>query len=117
MTGLDDGSLVAWLGVFLGAGGVAGTISFFVKLGRSQERINVAHNSAAAALAQVQQLSRDLADSQIAAARVYATHAAIGDAEGRLNTTMNSLRTDVRNLSDRIDRFLDAFRQHPQQGM
>ena len=76
-------------------------------------RADGAHCVAAAALAKVDLVAAQLAEARIEFARDYASHKDLAAAELRYAAALDSLRSELRGMNERLDRIIDRFSQHP----
>jgi hypothetical protein len=104
-------------GALIGAGGsVIAIITFWMNRGKAEAdalaRAEGAHAMAAAALAKAEDVAAQLAESRVEFARDYASHRDLAAAEVRYATALDSLRSELRGMNERLDRIIDRFTQH-----
>ena len=66
----------------------------------------------AEACAKAELVAGQLADARIEFARDYASHKDLAAAEMRYATALDSLRTELRGMNERLDRIIEKFAQH-----
>ena len=71
-----------------------------------------AHSIAVTALAKADHVATQLAEARIEFARDYASHKDLATAEVRYATALDSLRSELRGMNERLDRIIDRFSQH-----
>jgi hypothetical protein len=108
--------VLSW-GALIGAGGsLIAIVTFWMNRGKAEAdaltRADGAHSVAAAALAKADLVAAQLAEARIEFARDYASHRDLAAAEVRYATALDSLRSEMRGMNERLDRIIDRFSQH-----
>src|SRR6266403_1010010 len=98
--------ILTW-GALIGAGGsVIAIITFWMNRGKAEAdtlaKAETASQMAAAALARSELVSSQLAEARIEFARDYASHKDLAAAEMRFATALDSLRTELRGMNERL---------------
>src|SRR5262245_19436660 len=104
-------------GALIGAGGaIVAIITFWFSRGEAEAealgRAEAAQNIASAAHAKAELVSQQLADARIEFARDYASHKDLAAAELRYATALDSLRSELRGMNERLDRIIERFTPH-----
>src|SRR5947207_3290321 len=104
-------------GALIGAGGsLIAIVTFWMNRGKAEAdaltRADGAHSIAAAALAKVDLVAVQLAEARIEFARDYASHKDLAAAEMRYAAALDSLRSELRGMNERLDRIIERFTQH-----
>jgi hypothetical protein len=63
-------------------------------------------------LAKAEIVAEQLAEARIEFARDYASHKDLATAEVRYAASLDSLRTELRGMNERLDRIIERFTQH-----
>lgn len=88
-------------------------VTFWMNRGKAEAeslaKAEGAHSISLAALAKVDLLSVQLSEARIEFARDYASHADLAAADVRYAAALDSLRTELRGMNQRLDRILDRF--------
>ena len=108
--------VLTW-GALIGAGGsVIAIITFWFSRGKAEAeaiaKAETAQTMAAAALDKAELVSSQLAEARIEFARDYASHKDLAAAEMRFAAALDSLRTELRGMNERLDRIIERFTQH-----
>ena len=108
--------ILTWGALIAAAGSLAAIVTFWMNRGKAEAEASA--NAAAAgvtartALAKVELVSEQLAEARIEFARDYASHKDLAAAEVRYATSLDSLRTELRGMNERLDRIIERFTQH-----
>ena len=108
--------ILTW-GALIGAGGsVIAIVTFWMNRGKAEaetlSKAEAASKMAAAALAKSELASSQLAEARIEFARDYASHKDLAAAEVRFAAALESLRTELRGMNERLDRIIESFTKH-----
>ena len=68
--------------------------------------------AATAALTKAELVAGQLAEARFEFARDYASHKDLAAADMRYATALDSLRTELRGMNERLDRIIERFTQH-----
>jgi hypothetical protein len=98
----------------LGAGGsLLAMVTFWFSRGKAEAeaagKAEGAATTAATALARAELVSAQLAEARIEFARDYASHKDLAAAEMRFAASLDSLRTELRGMNERLDRIIENF--------
>lgn len=109
--------VLTW-GVLIAAGGsIIAIVTFWMNRGKAEAeasaKADAAVGTANVALAKAELVSRQLAEARIEFARDYASHKDLAAAEMRYATALDSLRTELRGMNERLDRIIERFTQNP----
>jgi ubiquinone biosynthesis protein UbiJ len=102
-----------WVAATIGSVVLAGSsilawVKFWIDWGKLVQRVDGASSMALGAHGQATILQTQLHDFEVKVARDYATSSTILAVEARMHDTVNEFRKDIRGLSERLDRVLDA---------
>ena len=90
--------------------------SFWMNRGKAEAealaKADAAAAAAHAALAKAEVVAGQLAEARIEFARDYASHKDLAAAEVRYAALLDSLRTELRGMNERLDRIIERFTQH-----
>ena len=95
------------------AGSIIAIITFWFSRGRAEAESFVKAESATAiatsALAKADLLAATLAEARLEFARDYASHKDLAAAELRYAGALESLRSELRGMNERLDRIIEKF--------
>jgi len=108
--------ILTW-GALIGAGGsIIAIVTFWMNRGKAEaetlSKAEAASQIATAALAKSELVSSQLAEARIEFARDYASHKDLAAAEVRFAAALESLRTELRGMNERLDRIIESFTKH-----
>jgi hypothetical protein len=108
--------ILSW-GALIGAGGsIIAIVTFWMNRGKAEAdaftKAAGAQSMAASAMAKVETMAGQLAEARIEFARDYASHRDLAAAEVRYATALDSLRTELRGMNERLDRIIDRVTPH-----
>ena len=108
--------LLSW-GALVGASGsLIAIVSFWMNRGKAEADAHAkaegAYSVASAALTKADLVAAQLAEARIGFARDYASHKDLAAAEVRYATALDSLRSELRGMNERLDRIIDRLTQH-----
>ena len=108
--------ILTW-GALIGASGsIIAIVTFWMNRGNAeaetQSKAEAASQMATAALAKSELVSSQLAEARIEFARDYASHRDLAAAEVRFAAALESLRTELRGMNERLDRIIESFTKH-----
>jgi hypothetical protein len=98
------------------SGSLVAIVTFWMNRGKAEAdalaKADAANATAHAALAKAEAVSAGLAEARIEFARDYASHKDLAAAEVRYAAALDSLRTELRGMNERLDRIIERFTQH-----
>lgn len=95
-------------GAVLGAGGsIVALIKFFMSLGALESEIKDTRSATTSAAAEAKFAAIQLADFKLTVTKEFASQTALSAAETRFLQAVEGMRSDFRNMSERLDRVLD----------
>ena len=94
--------VLTWGALIAAGGSLVAIITFWMNRGKAE----------ADALAKAEIVSAQLAEARIEFARDYASHKDLAAAEVRYAAALDSLRTELRGMNERLDRIIERFTQH-----
>ena len=107
---------LTWGALIAASGSIIAIITFWMNRGKAEAeastKADAATAMATAALAKTEFVSAQLAEARIEFARDYASHKDLAAAEVRYAAALDSLRTELRGMNERLDRIIDRFSQH-----
>ena len=105
--------LLTWGALIAAGGSIIAIITFWMNRGKAEAeaaaRAEAAAAHAAAATDKVDRLSAELAEARIEFARDYASQKDLAAAEMRFAAALESLRTELRGMNERLDRIIESF--------
>ena len=108
--------ILTWGALIAAGGSLAAIVTFWMNRGRAEAeacaRADAAAAAATAALAKAELVAGQLADARIEFARDYASHKDLAAADMRYAGALDSLRTELRGMNERLDRIIEKFAQH-----
>src|SRR3954451_3530940 len=108
--------VLSWSALIGAGGSVIAIVTFWMNRGKAEAdaltRADGAHSVAATALAKSDLVAAQLAEARIEFARDYASHRDLAAAEVRYAASLDSLRTELRGMNERLDRIIEHFAQH-----
>jgi len=107
--------ILTWGALIAAGGSLVAIITFWMNRGKAEAeacaKADAAASTAHAALAKVEIVSGQLAEARIEFARDYASHKDLAAAEVRYAASLDSLRTELRGMNERLDRIIERFTQ------
>ena len=108
--------VLSWSALIGAGGSIIAIVSFWMNRGKAEAdahaAADAAHSIATSAMAKAELASAQLAEARIEFARDYATHRDLAAAELRYAAALDSLRSELRGMNERLDRIIDRFTQH-----
>jgi hypothetical protein len=108
---------MTWGALIAAGGSLIAIITFWMNRGKAEAeasaKAEAAASAATTALAKAELVAMQLADARIEFARDYASHKDLAAAEVRYASALDSLRSELRGMNERLDRIIDRFSQHP----
>jgi|SRR5882672_514720 hypothetical protein len=108
--------VLTWGALIAAAGSLVAIVTFWMNRGKAEAdalaKADAASATAHAALAKAEAVSAGLAEARIEFARDYASHKDLAAAEVRYAAALDSLRTELRGMNERLDRIIERFTQH-----
>jgi hypothetical protein len=108
--------ILNWGALIGAAGSIIAIVTFWMNRGKAEAdalaRSDGAYSAAANALAKAERVAAQIAEARIEFARDYASHKDLAAAEVRYATELDSLRSELRGMNERLDRIIDRFSQH-----
>ena len=108
--------ILTWGALIAAAGSLAAIVTFWMNRGKAEAeacaKADAATAAATAALAKAELVAGQLADARIEFARDYASHKDLAAADMRYAAALDSLRTELRGMNERLDRIIEKFAQH-----
>jgi hypothetical protein len=105
--------LLTWGALIAASGSLVAIVTFWMNRGKAEAdalaKADAASATAHAALAKAEAVSAGLAEARIEFARDYASHKDLAAAEVRYAAALDSLRTELRGLNERLDRIIERF--------
>lgn len=113
---------LTWASLIGAAGSIAGVIAFWFARGKAeadalaaaaaaQTTAAAAQTLAHTAIAKVELVTAQLADTRVEFARDYASHKDLAAAENRSAENMNAIRTELHGMNNRLDRVIEGQRR------
>jgi len=108
--------VLTWGALIASGSSIVAIVTFWMNRGKAEAEASA--NAAAAgvtartALAKVELVSEQLADARIEFARDYASHKDLAAADMRYAAALDSLRTELRGMNERLDRIIERFTPH-----
>ena len=108
--------VLSW-GAVVGTGGsIIAIVTFWMNRGKAESEVltkaEAAHAAAASAMAKAESIAGQVAEVRVDFARDYASHRDLADAEVRYATALDSLRSELRGMNERLDRIIDRVTHH-----
>jgi hypothetical protein len=107
--------VLTWGALIAAGGSLVAIVTFWMTAARRRPmrwpKADAASATAHAALAKAEIVSAQLAEARIEFARDYASHKDLAAAEVRYAAALDSLRTELRGMNDRLDRIIERFTQ------
>ena len=111
------GDVLNWTALVGAGGSVIASVTFWFSRGKAEAeaagKAASASVTASAALARAELISAQLAEARVEFARDYASHQDLAAAEMRFAAALESLRTELRGMNERLDRIIENFTKHP----
>ncbi len=108
--------VLTWGALIAASGSLVAIVTFWMNRGKAEAeasaKADAATSAATAALAKAELVSGQLADARIEFARDYASHKDLAAADMRYAAALDSLRTELRGMNERLDRIIEKFAQH-----
>lgn len=108
--------ILTWGALIAASGSLVAIVTFWMNRGKAEAeafaKADAAAATANAALAKAEFISGQLAEARIEFARDYASHKDLAAAEVRYAASLDSLRTELRGMNERLDRIIERFAQH-----
>jgi hypothetical protein len=93
--------VLTWGALIAAGGSLVAIVTFWMNRGKAE----------ADALAKAEIVAEQLAEARIEFARDYASHKDLAAAEVRYAAALDSLRTELRGMNERLDRIIERFTQ------
>jgi hypothetical protein len=107
--------VLTWGALIAASGSLVAIVTFWMNRGKAEAdalaKADAASATAHAALAKAEIVSAQLAETRIEFARDYASHKDLAAAEVRYAAALDSLRTELRGMNERLDRIIERFTQ------
>jgi len=107
--------VLTWGALIAAGGSLAAIGTFWMNRGKAEAdalaRADAATATANVALAKAEIVAGQLAEARIEFARDYASHKDLAAAEVRYAASLDSLRTELRGMNERLDRIIERFAQ------
>ena len=107
--------VLTWGALIAASGSLVAIVTFWMNRGKAEAdalaKADAASATAHAALAKAEIVSAQLAETRIEFARDYASHKDLAAAEVRYAAALDSLRTELRGMNERLDRIIERFAQ------
>ena len=108
--------VLTWGALIAASGSLVAIVTFWMNRGKAEAesaaKADAAAAAATAALAKADLVASQLAETRIEFVRDYASHKDLAAAEVRYATALDSLRTELRGMNERLDRIIEKFAQH-----
>jgi hypothetical protein len=108
--------VLTWGALIAASGSLVAIITFWMNRGKAEAEAAAKADAAAAtartALAKAELVAEQLADARIEFARDYASHKDLAAADMRYANALDSLRTELRGVNERLDRIIERFTLH-----
>jgi hypothetical protein len=107
--------VLTWGALIAAGGSLVAIVTFWMNRGKAEAdalaKADAAAATARAALAKAEIVAEQLAEARIEFARDYASHKDLAAAEVRYAASLDSLRTELRGMNERLDRIIERFAQ------
>jgi signal transduction protein with GAF and PtsI domain len=108
--------ILTWGALIAAGGSIIAIITFWMNRGRAEAeacaKAAAAATTAGVALSKAEHASVLLAETRIEFARDYASHKDLSASEMRFAGAVDSMRTELRGMNERLDRIIEKFVQH-----